>query len=76
VKTEKIVLFLGSKINFCSAVLIFGSRSMVALVIIVYFSVTLRKARRVGALHPLFFQKGGKGGGANFSWQYHEEFHG
>jgi len=44
--------------------------------IIVYFSVTLRDAWRAGALLPLFFQKGGNGGGANFSSQYHREFHG
>jgi len=27
-------------------------------------------------LLPLFFQKGGKDGGGNFSSQYHREFHG
>jgi len=27
-------------------------------------------------LLPLFFQKGGNGGGANFSSQYHREFYG
>jgi len=31
VQTETIVFFLGNKIKFSSAVLIFGSRSMVAL---------------------------------------------
>jgi len=36
------------------------------LVVIVYFSVTLRDARRAGALLPLFFQKGGNGGGITF----------
>ena len=46
------------------------------LVIIVYFSVTLRDVRRAGALLPLFIQKGGDGDGANFSSQYHREFHG
>jgi len=44
------------------------------LVIILYFSIALRGARRAGALLPLFFQKGGKGDGANFSSQYHREF--
>jgi len=44
--------------------------------LLVYFSVTLRDAQRAGALFPLFFQKGGNGGGANFSSQYHREFHG
>jgi len=46
------------------------------LVIIVYFSVTFRDAGRAVALLPLFFEKGGKDGGANFSLQYHREFHG
>jgi len=50
--------------------------SALVIVIIVYFSVTLRDARSAGALLPLFFQQGGNGGGANFSSQYHREFHG
>ena len=29
-----------------------------------------------GDIAPLSFQKGGNGGGANFSSQYHREFHG
>jgi len=41
------------------------------LVIILFFSVTLRDVRRAGTLLPLFFQKGGNGGGGNFSSQYH-----
>jgi len=32
-QTETIVLFSGNEIKFCSGVLIFGSRSMVALLI-------------------------------------------
>jgi len=31
---------------------------------------------RVPMLLPLFFQKGGNGGEANFSSQYHRQFHG
>jgi len=46
------------------------------LVVIMYFSITRRDVRRAGALLPLLFQKGGKGGGANFPSQYHREFHG
>jgi len=42
---------------------------------IVYFAVTLRDARR-GGLLPLFFEKRTNGGGANFTSQYHREFHG
>ena len=48
---------------------------VLVIIIIMYFSVTLRHARRAGALLPLFFQKGGNGYGANFSSQYHREFH-
>jgi len=46
--------------------------------IIVYATFQLLSGTRGewGALLPLFFQKGGNGGGANFSSQYHREFHG
>jgi len=64
--------FVENKINFLTFLL----QQKLALVIIVYFSVTLKDAQRGGALLPLFFQKGGKGGGDNFSSQYHGEFHG
>jgi len=38
-QTETIVFFLGNNIKFSSAVLIFGSRSMVALFITESFSI-------------------------------------
>jgi len=41
----------------------------------VLFSYSQGRAES-GALLPLFFQKGGKGGGANFSSQYQRELHG
>jgi len=41
----------------------------------VLFSYSQGRAES-GGLLPLFFQKGGKGSGANFSSQYHREFHG
>jgi len=41
----------------------------------VLFSCSQGRAES-GGLLPLFFQMGGNGGGANFSSQYHREFHG
>jgi len=41
----------------------------------VLFSYSQGHAER-GALLPLSFQKGGNGSRANFSSQYHREFHG
>jgi len=41
----------------------------------VLFSYSQGRAES-GALLPLFFHQGGNGGGANFSSQYHWEFHG
>jgi len=41
----------------------------------VLFSYSQGRAE-TGALLPLFFKKGGNGGVANFSSQYHWEFHG
>jgi len=53
-----------------------NSVEYISQTIIVCFSITLRDAQRAGALLLLFFQKGSNGGGANFSSQYHREFHG
>jgi len=44
------------------------------LVILVYFSVTLRDARRAGALLPLFFPKGGNGAELTFHYSIIENF--
>jgi len=45
------------------------------LVIIVYFQLFSGTHGERGAVLPLFFQKGSNGCGANFSSQYHREFH-
>jgi len=43
VQTETIVLLVGNKINFSSTVLIFGSRSMVALRIVLLMQVVPKR---------------------------------
>jgi len=45
VQTATIVLFLGNEIKFSSAVLIFGSRSMVALYIGIKYSYYIIKTQ-------------------------------
>jgi len=49
VQTETIVFFLGNEIKFCSAVHIFGSRSMIALTITEHMAEISQRKEKPGA---------------------------